>query len=67
VKVQQHQLKSQTKVLEVFCDRGNINRGWENNTQNIKISTTEIIGYYRPKQHKPQLEAECSKLVDTNL
>jgi hypothetical protein len=40
VEVKQHQLKSETAVLEIFYDRGNISRAWENIRGNIKISTT---------------------------
>ena len=32
--------------MEIFCDRGNISRTWENIRGNTKISTTGIVGCY---------------------
>jgi hypothetical protein len=40
-----------------------ISRAWESNTKKIKTSATESLGYYELKQHKPQFDEECSKLL----
>jgi hypothetical protein len=45
VEVRHHQLKSEIAVLEIFYDRQNISRAWENIRGNTKISTTGILGY----------------------
>jgi hypothetical protein len=41
-----------------------INRAWEINRENIKISAKLSLGYYELKKHKPWLDKECSKLLD---
>jgi GTP cyclohydrolase FolE2 len=41
-------------------DGVDMNRSWESIRQNIKTSTTEILGYYELKQHKSSINEQCS-------
>jgi hypothetical protein len=41
-----------------------INRPWENITENIEISAKKSIGHYELKQHKLWFEEQCSKLLE---
>jgi hypothetical protein len=45
-------------------DDVDINRAWETITQNIKISATRDLGYYKLKQHKPWFDEGYSKLLN---
>jgi hypothetical protein len=38
-----------------------INRAWENIRKDMKASSTERLGYYELRNHKPWSEEECSK------
>jgi hypothetical protein len=40
-------------ALENFSDDEDINRAWENITENIKMSFRDSLGLCEPKQHKP--------------
>jgi hypothetical protein len=40
-----------------------INRAWETNRENIKVSAKESLGYYELK-YKPWFNEGCSKLLD---
>jgi hypothetical protein len=42
----------------------NVNRAWENITENINISAKESLGYYELKKNKPLFDEGCSKLLD---
>ena len=41
-------------ALENLSDSEDINRAWENITENIKISAKESLGLHELKQHKPR-------------
>jgi hypothetical protein len=41
-----------------------INSAWETITENIKISTKDILRYFELKKHKPWSDEGCSKLLD---
>jgi hypothetical protein len=49
--------------LESSDDDVDINRAWETNRDNIKISAKETLCYYELKLHKPLFDKECSKLL----
>jgi hypothetical protein len=57
-------IRNKFAALENFEDSGDINRTWDNISENIKISAQESLGYCEPKGHKPWFDEECSKLVD---
>ena len=40
-------------ALENLSDGEDINRAWENITENIRTSTKESLGLHKLKQHKP--------------
>jgi uncharacterized protein (DUF4213/DUF364 family) len=50
--------------LRNLSDNVNISRAWENIRESIKVSAKESLGHYELKQHKPQFDVECSKLLD---
>jgi hypothetical protein len=50
--------------LKNLSDSEDINRVWENFTENIKTSAKESLGLYVLKQHKPWSEEECSRFLD---
>ncbi|PNF14117.1 hypothetical protein B7P43_G01057, partial [Cryptotermes secundus] len=51
-------------ALENLDTEVNVNKAWETNRENIKISAKESLGYYEPKKHKPWFDEGCSKLQD---
>jgi DNA repair ATPase RecN len=51
-------------ALENFDDNVDMNRAWENITENIKTSTKESLGHYELQQHKPWFDDQYSKLID---
>jgi hypothetical protein len=55
--------KSKFATLENLKDNGDINRAWDTNRENIKISAKESIGLCETQSHKPWFE-DCLKLVD---
>jgi hypothetical protein len=50
--------------LENFDDNVDMNRAWENITENIKTSAKESLGHYELRQHNPWFDDECPKLID---
>jgi hypothetical protein len=46
-------------AVENVNDSEDINRAWENITENIKTSAKQSVGLYELKQHKPQFNEEC--------
>jgi hypothetical protein len=46
-------------VLENVSDDEDINRPWESNKENTKISAKENLGLHETKQHKPWFDEEC--------
>jgi hypothetical protein len=63
---EQYQVTVRNKfaALEILKDSGNINRGWDNIRENIKISAQESLGYCESKHRKPLFDEKCSELVD---
>jgi hypothetical protein len=63
---EQYQVTIKTKfaALENLDDNGDINRAWETNRENIKISAKDSIGFRESKSYKPWVDEECLKLVD---
>jgi len=57
----QYQIKisNMFAALENLNDSKNINRAWENISENIKSSAKESLGLYEWKQHKPWFDKEC--------
>jgi hypothetical protein len=51
-------------ALEDLDAEVEINTIWETIRENIKISATESLGYYEPKQHKLWFDEGCSELLD---
>jgi hypothetical protein len=50
--------------VENLDDNGDINRVWDANRENIRISARESIGLREAEHHKPWFDEECSKSVD---
>jgi len=50
--------------LENLSDDKDINRVWENITENIKTSAKKSLGLYELKQHKPWFDEECLQFLD---
>jgi hypothetical protein len=46
-------------VLESSDERFDINNAWEINTENIKTSAKDNLGYHRLKHNKPWCVDEC--------
>jgi hypothetical protein len=51
-------------ALENLSDSENINRAWENNKENIKISAKQSPGLYKLKQHKQWSDEDCLRYFD---
>jgi len=45
--------------LEDLSDDEDINRGWENIKENIKLSAKDSLGLQELKQHEPWFGEEC--------
>jgi hypothetical protein len=62
----QYQLQTSNRfaALENLNVSEDINRAWENNKENIKISAQEGLGLHEWKQHKPWFDQECSQFLD---
>jgi len=45
-------------------DNVDINRAWENITENTKTSVTDSLGYYELKHCNTWFDEKCSKLLD---
>jgi hypothetical protein len=50
--------------LENLDTEVDINRAWLTLRENINISATESLGYYKLKKHKPLFDKGCSDLLD---
>jgi hypothetical protein len=50
--------------LENLSDSENINRTWENNKNNIKISAKQSLDLCELKQHKQWSYEECLRYLD---
>jgi hypothetical protein len=63
---EQHQVKISNRFAasENLDDNVDINRGWENITENINISVKASVGHYDLKQQKPCFDKERSKLFN---
>jgi arginine utilization protein RocB len=57
-------IRNKFAAVENLEESGDINRAWDNITENIKISAKESLDYCEPKLRKPWFDEECSKLVD---
>jgi hypothetical protein len=44
-----------------------INRAWETEKENIKISAKDRLGYCELKKHEPWLGKRCSELLDKRI
>jgi hypothetical protein len=51
-------------ALENLNDGKDINRAWENITENIKTPAQQSLGLYQLKQHKPWFDEKCSVFLD---
>jgi len=51
-------------ALENLSDSENINRAWENNKENIKISAKQSSGPCKLKQHKQWSDEDCLCYLD---
>jgi hypothetical protein len=62
---EQYQITTRNKFasLENLEDSGDINTGWHNIRENVKISAQESLGNCESKHRKPWFDEECSKLV----
>jgi glycine betaine/choline ABC-type transport system substrate-binding protein len=56
-------IRNKFAALENLEDSGDINRAWDDITENIKILAQEGLGYCESKHRKPWFDKECSKLV----
>ena len=52
------------QLWRTLSDCTNINRVWENITENIKTSAKESLGMHELKQHKPWFGKECLGFLD---
>jgi hypothetical protein len=57
-------IRNKFAALESLEDSGDINRAWDNISENIKSSAKASLGYCESKHRKPWFDEECSKLVD---
>jgi hypothetical protein len=51
-------------ALENLSDGEDINRAWENITENIKTSAKQSLVLYELQQHKPWFDEECLRFLD---
>jgi hypothetical protein len=67
--MKQYQIKISNwfAALESFSDNEDINRTWENITENIKSSAKENLGLHELKYHKPQFDVECLGFLDQGI
>jgi hypothetical protein len=64
-KLQFHvEVSNRFTALEDFDTEVEINSTWETIRDNMKISTKEIVGYFKLMKYKPWFDEECSKLLD---
>jgi len=54
----QIEITNRFAALENLSDSKNVNRGWENIKENIKISRKRL-SLFELKQHKPSFDEEC--------
>jgi hypothetical protein len=54
-------IRNKFAALEYLKDSGDINKAWDNITENIKISAQESPGYCESKHHEPCFDEECSE------
>jgi hypothetical protein len=59
----QIEISNRFEALENLNDSEDVNRAWENITENIKFSAKETQGLYTQKQHKPWFDEECSQVL----
>jgi hypothetical protein len=57
----QDTVRNKFATLENLEDSGYINRAWDNNRENIKISAQESLDYCESKHRKPWFGEECSQ------
>lgn len=50
--------------MENWIDSDDINRAWENNKENFKISFNESLGLNELKQHQQWFDVECLVFLD---
>ena len=57
----QYQIKisNRSAALENLSDSEDINRAWENITENIKTSATHSLSLYELKQHRQCIDEDC--------
>lgn len=53
--------------MEMFGDRRNINKAWENITGYIRVSVKESLVQHEWKQNKAWFDERCSKFVDQGI
>jgi hypothetical protein len=62
--VEDKEISNRFAALEDLDAEMDINRAWETDRYNIKISAEESLGYYELKKHKPWFVEGCSELLD---
>ena len=51
-------------ALENLSDSKDINRAWNNNKENTKITAKRSLGLYELKQHKPWFDENCLRFSE---
>ena len=64
MKQYQIELSNGFAALENLNDNKDINRSWENITENIKTSAKKNLGFHELKHHKPWFDEECLDFLD---
>jgi hypothetical protein len=59
----QIEISDRFEALENLNDSEDLNRGWENIKENVKVPAKEMLGLYRQKQHRPWFDEECSQVL----
>jgi hypothetical protein len=55
----QTEISNRFAALENLCVSEDINRAWENITENIRTSAKESLDLFKLKKHKPWFDEEC--------
>ena len=63
----QIEITNRFAAFENFNDDEDVNRTWENITQNIKTSAKESLGLHELKQHKPWFDEECLSSLNQRM
>jgi hypothetical protein len=57
------EISNRFAALENLDDKVDINRAWETNIGNIKVSAEQSLGYYEFNEHRSCFDKGCSKLL----